>query len=390
MGADFMPTMNSGKPFKFWCQKVLPLVYDDSLSYYELLSRVIAYLNNTMENVSELGEAYEQLEDFLNHYLDSHNIEQAVNDRLDEMVEDGTLDDIISQVLNDKFNAYTTATNARISAVETTVRNQGTSLNNQSSRITAIENTMASSMVTLPHLYASVINAPEAFNKESLTAWLRYVTSHYGTQLGSRPFMGKYTAYITILIIGFAYHFDTLVNGLPDFSEFIILAWGGTHLYTFGTNNGEVYFKATNALTPITETSTLNSSSGTRMEQLTIDSVALAKQQKLQNQLTKMDEASSLADMLKPSVQKPVVNGNTEKTEETEQTDVTEQTEISEQTEEPDVTEQTEVTEQPDATEQTEVTEEPEVTEQAEEPDATEQNAEAENDTIQTTDEPTL
>ena len=378
MGADFMPTMNSGKPFKFWCQKVLPLVYDDSLSYYELLSRVIAYLNNTMENVSELGEAYEQLEDFLNHYLDSHNIEQAVNDRLDEMVEDGTLDDIISQVLNDKFNAYTTATNARISTLETTVSNQGTSLTNQSSRITAIENTMASSMVTLPHLYASVINAPEAFNKESMTAWLRYVTSHYGTQLGNRPFMGKYTSYITMLIIGFAYHFDTLVNGLPDFSEFIILAWGGTHLYTFGTNNGEVYFKATDALTPITETSTLNSSSGTRMEQLTIDSVALAKQQKLQNQLTKMDEASSLADMLKPSVQQPVVNGSTEKAEESEQTEMTEQTE------EPDITEQTEEVEQ---TEEPDVTEQPDTTEQH---DVTEQTNEVEDNTIQPTDEPTL
>lgn len=324
MGADFMPTMNSGKPFRFWCQKVLPLVYDDSLSYYELLSKVIAYLNNTMENVSELGEAYQQLEDFLNHYLDSHNIEQAVNDRLDEMVEDGTLDDIISQVLNDKFNAYTTATNARI---------------------TAIENTMASSMVTLPHLYASTINAPEAFNKESMTAWLRYVTSHYSETLGSRPFVGKYTAYITMLIIGFAYHFTNLINGLPDFSEFIILAWGGTHLYTFGTNNGEVYFKATDALTPITETSTLNNSSGTRMEQLTIDSVALAKQQKLQNKLTKMDEASSLADMLKPSVQQPVINESTEKAE------MSEHTEVTEQTEEP---EQAEVTEEPEHAEVTE------------------------------------
>ena len=32
--------------FKFWCQKVLPLVYDDSLSYYEVLCKVVAYLND--------------------------------------------------------------------------------------------------------------------------------------------------------------------------------------------------------------------------------------------------------------------------------------------------------------------------------------------------------
>ena len=34
--ADFTPNMGNYKtlqPFRYWCQKVLPLVYDDSLSY---------------------------------------------------------------------------------------------------------------------------------------------------------------------------------------------------------------------------------------------------------------------------------------------------------------------------------------------------------------------
>ena len=41
--------------FRFWCQKVLPLVYDDSLSYYELLCKVVDYLNNTIDDVNTLG-----------------------------------------------------------------------------------------------------------------------------------------------------------------------------------------------------------------------------------------------------------------------------------------------------------------------------------------------
>ena len=32
------------KPFRFWVQTALPLVYDDSLSYYELLCKVIDYI----------------------------------------------------------------------------------------------------------------------------------------------------------------------------------------------------------------------------------------------------------------------------------------------------------------------------------------------------------
>ena len=235
MSADF----NQMRPFRFWCQKVLPLVYDDSLSYYELLNKVVKYLNDVTQNVNELGTAFQELEDSLNHY-----VEDVVEERLDQMVEDGELDDIVEEVLNDKFAAYTTETNARISALSSTVSDHTTRLNDHGTRLYNIESTLATSMVTLPHINATDINAPNQFTKESITAWLRYISGHYGESINARPFMGKYTASVTMLIIGFAYHFTNLIDGLPDFSEFIILAWGGQRLYSFGTNNGVVYFKS--------------------------------------------------------------------------------------------------------------------------------------------------
>lgn len=42
--------------FRFWCQKVLPLVYDDSLSYYELLCKVVDYINNLINDQKELSD----------------------------------------------------------------------------------------------------------------------------------------------------------------------------------------------------------------------------------------------------------------------------------------------------------------------------------------------
>ena len=42
--------------FKFWSQKVLPLVYDDSLSYYEVLAKVVEYLNDMIANQSSFNE----------------------------------------------------------------------------------------------------------------------------------------------------------------------------------------------------------------------------------------------------------------------------------------------------------------------------------------------
>ena len=47
--------------FRFWCQKVLPAVYDDSLSYYELLCKVIDKLNEVIQKSNEQSEVIEIL-----------------------------------------------------------------------------------------------------------------------------------------------------------------------------------------------------------------------------------------------------------------------------------------------------------------------------------------
>lgn len=51
-------------PFRFWCQKILPLVYDDSLSYYEALCKFRDKLNE----IVEWANGYE---DELKAYLDA-------------------------------------------------------------------------------------------------------------------------------------------------------------------------------------------------------------------------------------------------------------------------------------------------------------------------------
>lgn len=42
--------------FRFWCQKVLPLVYDESLSYYELLCKVVDYLNKLIDGNNQIRD----------------------------------------------------------------------------------------------------------------------------------------------------------------------------------------------------------------------------------------------------------------------------------------------------------------------------------------------
>lgn len=104
--ADFTPEMGNYRqlqPFRYWCQKVLPLVYDDSLSYYELLCKVVDYLNKTMEDVETLHDdvtnlhtSYEELQSYVNNYFSTLDVQEEINNKLDNMVENGTLSSIIS------------------------------------------------------------------------------------------------------------------------------------------------------------------------------------------------------------------------------------------------------------------------------------------------------
>ena len=107
--ADFTPSLGayqSLQPFRYWCQKVLPLVYDDSLSYYELLCKVVDYLNKTMEDVetlhgdvTNLHKAYEELQSYVNNYFSSLDVQEEINNKLDNLAENGTLGNILKNII---------------------------------------------------------------------------------------------------------------------------------------------------------------------------------------------------------------------------------------------------------------------------------------------------
>ena len=69
----FDPNVNSGlyavhfPDFAFWLQKTQPLVYDDALSYYEVLCRISAMLNQLIKQVNDLTDAQKKfIEDATN------------------------------------------------------------------------------------------------------------------------------------------------------------------------------------------------------------------------------------------------------------------------------------------------------------------------------------
>lgn len=85
--------MSELRPFKFWCQKVLPLVYDDSLSYYELLCKVVDYLNNMINDlnkfgitINELNNKFNELKTYVDNYFDNLDVQDEINKKIDDLI----------------------------------------------------------------------------------------------------------------------------------------------------------------------------------------------------------------------------------------------------------------------------------------------------------------
>lgn len=78
--------------FQFWCYKVLPLVYDDSLSYYELLCKMVDYINNLIETdklqndeINKLKQEIQAVQNWIDNF-DTSFAENVIAQYLSTMI----------------------------------------------------------------------------------------------------------------------------------------------------------------------------------------------------------------------------------------------------------------------------------------------------------------
>lgn len=79
----------------------------DALTDYQLLCKVVEYLNKVISSQNEVIEitesltlAFNELQSFVEHYFDNLDVQEEINNKLDQMVEAGTLQEIIGEYLN--------------------------------------------------------------------------------------------------------------------------------------------------------------------------------------------------------------------------------------------------------------------------------------------------
>ena len=95
-------------PFKSWLASNIPAVYDNTMSYYEELCALIAYLEKQVTpavNANTVG--LEELKKYVEDYFKNLDVQDEINNKLDEMAESGELAEIITIYLQQNMPTIT-------------------------------------------------------------------------------------------------------------------------------------------------------------------------------------------------------------------------------------------------------------------------------------------
>lgn len=98
-------------PFKWFCMQNFPFIEEDfdAITEYQLLCKIVEYLNKNIDKTNELGVKVEEL----NNWFINLDVQDEIDNKLNEMAEDGTLAEIINEeIFNELSGQVTQNTNA--------------------------------------------------------------------------------------------------------------------------------------------------------------------------------------------------------------------------------------------------------------------------------------
>lgn len=105
---------------------MIPTEYRDSMSYYEMLvwlcnfleKEVIPAVDATTEGVNELNDAFVTLKTWCENYFESSDFTEKVNAGLQEMIENGDLEDLLESVVDDRISDFSTEFNETVQRLD--------------------------------------------------------------------------------------------------------------------------------------------------------------------------------------------------------------------------------------------------------------------------------
>lgn len=192
MNADFTPdyeNTNKLTPFKLFCYENFPFIEEtfDSLTTYKMLQKIVKHLNEVInnvniedENVKNLYNAFIKLQDYVNNYFNSLDVQNEINNKLDEMVEDGTFDKIINNTLFNNINNEIDNLNQQLQNTNTNLSTTTNLANQNSSSIINLDNKINSIVGGNPKgTYPSLSDLQSAFPEGTTGIFVTSDTGHW-------------------------------------------------------------------------------------------------------------------------------------------------------------------------------------------------------------------
>lgn len=143
---------------KYWCNKILPLVYDDSLSYYEVLCKTSAKLNEVIESTNGLLDAWNTYKNDIDKAFGEYTagLDKKFADLSDKMSADFLrYKDIVNDTIRDEFATQ----ERRLKAQDDKIAAQDTQITAISDKVNSFITEYNNTIVQIPDMVVNAVNA---------------------------------------------------------------------------------------------------------------------------------------------------------------------------------------------------------------------------------------
>ena len=135
-------------PFKDFCVKFLgyvPSSYDECFTYLECLEYTYTYLKNQIvPSVNAQNSVIQEMKDYMDHYFDNLDVQEEINTKLDEMVTDGTLAEVINQEVFGEIQDNITDLTGEVNMFSSELTNMENQVITNRDNITSLTNNLTS------------------------------------------------------------------------------------------------------------------------------------------------------------------------------------------------------------------------------------------------------
>lgn len=142
---------------KYWCNKILPLVYDDSLSYYEVLCKTSAKLNEVIESTNGLLDVWNTYKNDIDKAFGEYTagLDKKFDALSDKMSADfSRYKYIVNDMIRDEFAAQ----ERRLKAQDDKIAAQDTQINAISDRVNTFITEYNQTILQIPDMVVNAVN----------------------------------------------------------------------------------------------------------------------------------------------------------------------------------------------------------------------------------------